>query len=346
MIDLPSVVNLSAYKDNIPQPPQELIAGVLRKSHKMILTGPSKAGKSFLAMEGAIAVAEGTSWLGFQCRKGRVLYVNLEIDGNSCIGRFYRIYKALGIEPENADNIDIWNLRGKAKPLDKLLPDLLEQVKAGNYDLVIVDPIYKVLTGDENSASDMSYFNNQFDKICDETGSAVVYCHHHSKGKKGSTNLIDRSSGSGVFARDPDAILDITPLQVPDAEKVEGVTAWRMESSLREFPDIKPVNFYFKYPVHTVDTSGKLAQLSLDGSTDANLSKSPKRTTAAGRKEALADAFRACHEELGDGLVTVNDMADFLGCTEKTIRAYIKECAREYEVTKGIVRRKSDQKTQ
>ena len=53
-------------------------------------------------------------------------------------------------------------------------------------------------------------FCNQFDKVCTELGCAVIYCHHHSKGGQGGKKSMDRASGSGVFARDPDALLDLT----------------------------------------------------------------------------------------------------------------------------------------
>lgn len=163
----------------------------------MLISGPSKAGKSFLLMELAIAITEGRSWLGFPCRKGRVLYVNLEIDRASCIHRFANIYAALGIQKPCASDLVLWNLRGKAVPLDKLVPQLVRRVRDQHFDAIIIDPIYKVITGDENSASDMAFFCNQFDKICAETGCATIYCHHHSKGDLGNRNAKDRASGSG-----------------------------------------------------------------------------------------------------------------------------------------------------
>lgn len=52
----------------------------------------------------------------------------------------------------------------------------------------MIDPIYKVITGDENSASEMANFCNQFDKIAEATGASVIYAHHHSKGAQGSKN--------------------------------------------------------------------------------------------------------------------------------------------------------------
>ena len=111
--------------------------------------------------------------------------------------------------------------------------------------------------GDENSATDMGLFCNQFDRICSETGAAVIYCHHHSKGAAGSKKVMDRASGSGVFARDPDAILDLSELEITDDIRNfvrDGhATAWRLEGSLREFAPFKPINLWFEFPIHRVD---------------------------------------------------------------------------------------------
>lgn len=41
----------------------ELISGVLRESGKMLLAGPSKAGKSFAMIELALCLASGRPWL-------------------------------------------------------------------------------------------------------------------------------------------------------------------------------------------------------------------------------------------------------------------------------------------
>lgn len=170
--ELPDMVSLDIFKDNPPELPEELITGILRRGHKMLISGSSKAGKSFLLMELCIAIAEGKPWLGFQCKKGRVLYVNLEIDPASAINRFLKIYEALGLPIKNADSIVVWNLRGHAVPLDQLVPKLIRRVRNQHFDAIVIDPIYKVITGDENNASEMGAFCNQFDKICTETGAA------------------------------------------------------------------------------------------------------------------------------------------------------------------------------
>lgn len=215
--DLPDPENLADVWDNLPQLAPPLIDGVLRQGHKMLIAGPSKAGKSYALIELCIAIAEGGMWLdSFKCAKGKVMYVNLELDKASCLHRFYDVYKALGIPSDHIRSIDIWNLRGHSVPMDKLAPPLIRRASKKDFIAIVIDPIYKVITGDENSADQMAHFCNQFDKVCTELGCAVIYCHHHSKGAQGGKRSMDRASGSGVFARDPDALLDLTELEVSD----------------------------------------------------------------------------------------------------------------------------------
>ena len=338
--ELPDMVSLDTYKDNPPELPEELITGILRRGHKMLISGSSKAGKSFLLMELCIAIAEGKPWLGFPCKKGRVLYVNLEIDPASAINRFLKIYEALGLPIKNADSIVVWNLRGHAVPLDQLVPKLIRRVRDQHFDAIVIDPIYKVITGDENNASEMGAFCNQFDKICTETGCSTIYCHHHSKGAQGMKKAMDRASGSGVFARDPDAQLDMIQLELSEdiANNVRdgNETAWRLESSLREFPNIKPVNFWFEYPIHKVDDKGTLGEMPAQGTPQAGRMNNPKSKSPDAAAEEFRTAFAAL--DMG-GKVTVKDMAEYMDVIDKTVYARLKKMGDEFTLDKGVITR-------
>lgn len=235
--DLPEPESMADAWDNLPELSPPLIDGVLRQGHKMLLAGPSKAGKSYALIELSCAIAEGRRWLGWVCARGKVLYVNLELDRASCLHRFRDVYTALRWQPRHLDNIDIWNLRGKSIPMDKLAPKLIRRAAKKQYIAIIIDPIYKVITGDENSADQMAHFCNQFDRVCTELGCAVIYCHHHSKGRQGQKQSMDRASGSGVFARDPDALLDLIELDLDDdvrAQAANNVACAVCEAALRE----------------------------------------------------------------------------------------------------------------
>lgn len=339
--ELPDIETIG--RDIIENPPElaeEVIKGVLRRGHKMLICGPSKAGKSFLLMELCVALTEGKNWLCFPCKKSRVLYINLEIDRNSAINRISKIYETLKYKASST--FDLWNLRGKALPLDKLVPKMIRRMKDRNYDVVVVDPIYKVITGDENNASEMALFCNQFDKICAETGCSVIYCHHHSKGTQGQKNVIDRSSGSGVFARDPDAILDLTEIEVPESVYVENAptdyaTAWRVEGSLREFSNFRPFSCWFSFPVHRIDQEGVLNEYSSKGSVTANFSKRSNYSTKSSRLADLdvAFGFLACN-----GQVPIDEMAGYLDKSERTIRRYLEEFSEQYFIEKNIIKKR------
>lgn len=229
--DLPEFESLEEMFKEDPALAPVLIDGVLRRGHKMLIAGPSKAGKSFALMEMCIAIAEGIPWFGFNCERGKVLYINMELDRPSAYKRFKDIYQGMNVPPNHLKNISIWNMRGHSIPMDKLTPKLIRRAQKEKFDAVIIDPIYKVLTGSENDAEQMAKFTNNFDKVAAELGTSVIYCHHHSKGAQGGKSSMDRSSGSGVFARDPDAILDLIELEVTD--------------SLRKQQDARAVaNFY------------------------------------------------------------------------------------------------------
>lgn len=391
--DLPDTECLADDWDDLPPLADALISGVLRQGHKMLLAGPSKAGKSFALIELCIAIAEGKTWLGrFSCAQGRVLYINLELDRPSCLHRFKDVYTAMGLAPDNLRNIDIWNLRGASVPMDKLAPKLIRRAGKKGYTAVILDPIYKVITGDENSADQMAKFCNQFDVVCRALDCAVIYCHHHSKGAQGGKRSMDRASGSGVFARDPDAMLDMTELTITDAireqlhnkaacrvikamldkrghadaygpddalsksrmltiakeklgladlraidaevaaaqKKADSMTAWRIEGTLREFASFAPVNLWFDYPVHKLD-SGLLEDLQPDsdfrtlGAKGASRRWGDKAKQSKDRKAELDTAFEAC---MMDGEVTVYSLGEYMDLKPRTVKSRLKEDGR------------------
>lgn len=319
--DLPEPENFADIWDNMPPEADPLINGVLRKGGKMMLAGASKAGKTFLLMELAASIVEGKTWLGFECTQGKVMYVNLELSRSECAKRIKAIYTALGWEPINLKNgnLYVWNLRGKALPMDKLAPKLIRRAKKEGYAAIIIDPIYKVSTGDENAADKVAAFCNELDKVCTELECSIIYCHHHSKGIQGVKKSMDRASGSGVFARDADALLDLIQLSVkPDESLKEGPqsgdtqnrdnapkvvrsteTAWRIEPTLREFAEFEPVNFWFRYPIHVEDKSGLLKM--------ADTMDAPPR---ARRKSKIENAISSQQKLKEDNINKVLDVLD------------------------------------
>ena len=335
MVEPLTVTNLGEIWDNMPPVKPELIDGILRQGHKMMVVSSSKAGKTFALIELAISIAEGRRWIGMRCKQGRVLYLNMELDEASFDDRMKRVYEALQLEHAHPENIDIVHLRGKIEKLDRLVPQINRTLKAKEYAAVILDPIYKLGLGDENAADQVTTFCNAIDKIANNNVS-VIYVHHHSKGAQGAKASMDRASGSGVFARDADALLDMIELRIPadkmdqvKAEYGEKVTAWRMDATLREFPQIEPVNLFFSYPLHEIDANGILENANLEenersmdnGREMGNLAKKSIKTN---NKVRLIELIQR-DEEFSGHRKTYKEYADELGVSEKTIKRYMSE---------------------
>lgn len=324
--DLPDIECFADIADNLPELSPELIGGVLRQGHKMLLSGPPKAGKSFALIELAGAIASGGEWLGFQCARGKVLYVNFEIDRSSFLHRVDDVCAAKGVDRSFFKNIDFWSLRGMSVPMNQLTPKLIRRAIKNKYIAVIIDPIYKVITGDENSAEEMAKFCNEFDKIAHDLHCAVIYCHHHSKGSQSWKSAMDRASGSGVFSRDPDALLDMLELSMDSVELSEddeigsGETAWRIEGTLREFPSFSPRNIFYKFPIHYVDDERKLDRAQPKGSIQGKgkASENYKEKKYQTDLDNLIVAFNNIKNPQLNA-VTVKQLADYLKKSSRTI---------------------------
>lgn len=279
-------------------------AGVLRCGQKMVLAGQSKAGKSYALIDLAEAIACGGTWMGWPCLMGPVYYINLEIADESFRARQHAVWDdrdahgdvgaGLAAVKENFVRLD---LRGRAQDMGRLAPVIVRRVlkrgPRGSFRAVIVDPIYKVNGGDENDAAAISRFTNSLDLVASKLGCAVIYAHHHAKGAMGQRRSMDRMSGSGVFARDADAILDLTQIEVDEdrrAELLGDATAWRMTATLREFRSPEPIDLVFKFPRFYRDETGALRGYEVEGADPFKKQIDRNKKNGADNRRKVIDA--------------------------------------------------------
>jgi hypothetical protein len=224
-----------------------LIEGLLHQGGTMLLSGPSKARKTYTYLDAGISLASGIPWLGHPTRKSVVAYLNLELPPHLVAQRVAAICEHRKIPPP-AD-LHIWNLRGQKVDIDtieRLLPPLIEQTAA---EATILDPHYKVSATsgmEENSNDDQGLLLSRMEALLGNAGSALLLAHHFAKGSAADKNAIDRASGGGVFARWPDVFMSLTPHEIDDAMTVE--------FALRAFPPMAPYVIRWAYPTWERDT--------------------------------------------------------------------------------------------
>ena len=198
-------------------------------------------------------------------------------------------------------------------------PEVLEWVRS-KYGLTVetVDRLligYADNDGDENSARDMTAFCNSIESIATDTGAAVAFAHHFSKGQQGAKAAIDRASGSGVFGRDPDAVATLSELEGDDC------AGFLLEWTLREFAAPPPVALLFQWPVHRVE----------------KLLNDRKVKGAPGRPQAVTTLDIVNALDVVEGEPTIPAVAVHLGVSEKTVRNCVNR-AESLLIDGGVIR--------
>jgi hypothetical protein len=244
--ELPDLDDMSTLTgENLPKPPAELVKGILHRGSKMIIGGTSKGRKTFSLIDLAISVSTGTDFWGCPTIKGKVCYINFEIQRPFFAKRFEDICrkKCVKVDP---GQFMCWTLRGLSEGLEKMSANLIKVLLQEDYVLIVFDPIYKALGDrDENKAGDVASMLNELEAIAVKTGAAIAFGAHYSKGNQASKDAMDRIGGSGVFARDPDAILTMTPHEEEEC--------FTVDATLRNFPPQKPFVVRWDWPLFDRD---------------------------------------------------------------------------------------------
>jgi hypothetical protein len=245
---LPAIEDGCAFVDTDIELPVEIVKGLLHVGLKFSLGGGSKTCKSWVLLDLAISLATGADWLGLQTVRSKVLFVNLEIPRPFFRKRMAKICKVKDVSLEPGW-LDVWNLRGMEASADILLPKIIERARDSAYSLIILDPIYKTYGNlKENAAEDMTQLMARFERLSHETHAAVGFAAHFSKGNQAQKDALDRISGSGVFARDPDTCITMTALEKDATFAFEA-------NGLRNLPPFKPFGIKWQYPLMRRDDS-------------------------------------------------------------------------------------------
>lgn len=241
---LPAIRALEDITEKDMAPPPTLIDGMLLQGGKLLLSGPSKSRKTWLLLHLAAAAANGAEWLGFSTTRKNVLFIDLELMPFETPKRLSSIMERAGLWDKSG--IAIWNLRGHAVNFNSIREGLREHVEKNEVGLICIDPYYRLANGaDENSNSEIASFLLNIERLASETGAAVALTHHFAKGNSAVKSSIDRMSGAGTFARDPDALLSMTEGE----DSTDEQPLFVIEPTVRSFPPSKPFAARWNFPL-------------------------------------------------------------------------------------------------
>ena len=153
--------------------------GILIPQGKIILFGPYKSWKSMTAIDLAFKLSSGKPWLGFPTTLSSVLIIQIEIPKAAYQERVIKY--TLGNHLNPASNLHF--ITTNYLKLDKgwgqqLLESWITTTQA---NVVIVDPMFKVVSGRLTDEYDVRQFTDRLDEVIGKHKVSMVIIHHEGK---------------------------------------------------------------------------------------------------------------------------------------------------------------------
>jgi hypothetical protein len=157
-----------------------LLADTIPAGEISVAYGKPKVGKSAWAQKLSICVASGSDFDGEPVTHGRVLYLTLDPGARkrNVKRRFMEICDRLGARPGS-------NLIIVDDPVLLDNPDSVETLlrkNPGEFALVVIDPLYRAISGDPSQGNLMQATTDGLTEIARATGAAVLVLHHSGRG--------------------------------------------------------------------------------------------------------------------------------------------------------------------
>lgn len=177
----------------------------------MLLYGDPKVGKSYAALQLAGALSSGTNWLGFPCRQGKVVYLQLDTPRNVWQSRIKDLLLkgALCELPLFADreSLEKW-------PFNICNPEhlimLREELQALGPDLVIFDTLRESHSADENDSTEMQQAVAAL-VAATQPAAICLISHARKPSQDDGFSLMNDNRGSSYVVGRMDAIVRFTP---------------------------------------------------------------------------------------------------------------------------------------
>lgn len=213
--------------DALPEPEEEDVLvepGLVIRKGVTLLTGPSKAGKSFMVLELARALTRGNDFLQMYPTRGpayRVAYIQGELSD----AQLYRRMAQLKLQ---SSQLALARVRGSdfrlntelkymGRPTsigaERNLIKLANQLMEKKIDVVIFDPLYTFLEGSELDEVAMKSAFSTLEALSEVTNTAVVLVHHNRKSRPGDQHNAEMASGHSVLHRHPVALMTVMSMQ-------------------------------------------------------------------------------------------------------------------------------------
>jgi RecA-family ATPase len=214
LFELQSLSSLLAWKPPIQR---WIVENLITREARIELYGEEGTWKSMMSMHLAFCVALGKPWLGHSCIQSRVAVVHVGelamADYQQRVIEYMRGNKITTTPANLAFHI------GYEGSIDNNIGRLamVEQCLKFQPDLLILDPVFSLMSGDLTSTADMQNFRSAVDLVRSRIHCAVWMVHHERKpshdesGARIETGTA-ASLGSRILAAWVDGMIRVEPI--------------------------------------------------------------------------------------------------------------------------------------
>lgn len=312
----PDIYPLYDERHLMSMPPVEwMIDGVLTKHGFSVMYGAPGTGKSFIAIDMALSMAHGLPWHGRATRQGVVLYIAGE--GVGGLGKRVKAWKLhnqvednglLRVLPMAVDMMDEESIEKLLRTIDSLKDE---------FSCLVIDTVARSMTGEENSATDMSAFIRGCDTVKHHTGCGLLAIHHAGKD---ASRGINSMRGSSALAGAADTVLSVG--------KSDNIVALAMEKQ-KDAEPIDRITFEMVSVALMDDASVVMKPIEAQGST--------KKQTLSARQQHAMQALQNTLIKVGADTLSVGQWHDAHKAKSPDLTPQQRKDARQGLQDKGVV---------
>jgi hypothetical protein len=234
------LVTVPEFVDGAPAEPEWLIDGIIERGANGFFVAVPKAGKSFAAIDMALSLALGCSWLGFRVpRPVRCALISREDNPKMTSWRLRSLYAAKGVTNPNLLEANLYiNSRAQSPELmvdnPQQVAGLVHALKARQIEFAVFDVFNVLHAADENDNTQMRAILRQLSSIQAQVGCSIGVVHHFNKAENGG--LTQRMRGASSIAGWAEWLIGIT--MADEETKVR-----RMEFELKAAQPPEPIHY-------------------------------------------------------------------------------------------------------
>lgn len=166
-----------------------VVYGLVRQGDVGSVVGPAKTAKTWFSLGLALAVSQGSEFIGYPTRRQKTLYIDYELKEATLRKRMCMLAE------KKPENFTYAALRG-VDPLPTF-DQIEELVVSGGYEFIVLDSLYRTgLLSEENSNDSTSRELTRLQAFAARTGVTILVVDHTAKGGGAERSAVDASRGA------------------------------------------------------------------------------------------------------------------------------------------------------